>query len=242
MKLRKIFAGIAAAAVAVSTMALTAISASAYNAYIGVQTNPNWIFRNAWNDGTFGRDNYEHFNSLSADGKPADIEGTFTDVEFTTDGTYKVSLTGADLSDEEIFSLLFVSTDVPLSDSVTFSNVKVIIDGNTKYTFDEAYVSPDDTEYFNLLCINIWNGDVKDLFGYVMPNSSVEIEFTVSGLGDGAAAEPEAPAADAGESAPAADAAETTTTAPATGNVAVASVAAVMTVAGAAMIASRKRK
>ena len=208
-----------------------------------MQFQPSWIFRNAWNDGTYGRDNYDNFNNLSQDGAPADIAGTFTDVVITGDGTYKVSLTGADLSSEEIFSLLFISTDIPLDAGITISDVKVIIDGQTKYTFDEAYLNPDEKEYMSPTAINIWNDDLgkeDGLFGYTMPNDSVEMEFTVSGMGSGAAADTtdaaEAPA-DAAETP-----AETTTTSPTTGNVPAGIMLSVMAVAGTAAVISKKRK
>lgn len=243
MKLKKIIAAVAAAAVAVSTMAISVFADDSYNAYLGVQTNPSWIFRNAWNDGTYGRDNYDNFNNLSQDGAPADIAGTFTDVVITGDGTYKVSLTGADLSSEEIFSLLFISTDIPLDAGITISDVKVIIDGQTKYTFDEAYLNPDEKEYMSPTAINIWNDDLgkeDGLFGYTMPNDSVEMEFTVSGMGSGAAADTtdaaEAPADTVDTSA------ETTTTSPTTGNVPAGIMLSVMAVAGTAAVISRKRK
>lgn len=235
MKLKKILAAAAATAVALSTMAVNAFAADTYHAYLGVQTNPSWIFRNAWNDGSFGQD-YENFNSLSQDGAPADIAGTFTDVEITGDGTYKVSLTGADLSSEEKFSLLFVSTDIPLDAGVSITNVKVIIDGQTKYTFDEAFLSPDDKEYMNVMARNIWNDDLggdDGLFGYTMPNDSVEMEFTVSGMGSGAAA---ADTADTAGTAP------VETTSPTTGNASAAVMLSVMAAAGAAAAASKKRK
>ncbi|MDE6133073.1 MAG: hypothetical protein K2G04_06860 [Oscillospiraceae bacterium] len=240
MKIKKIIAAVAAAAVVVSTMAISVFADDSYNAYLGVQTNPNWIFRNSWNDGSFGRDNYDNFNNLSKDGAPADIAGTFTDVVITGDGTYKVSLTGADLSSEEIFSLLFISTDIPLDAGVTISNVKVIIDGQTKYTFDEAFLSPDEKTYMSPMAINIWNEDLgkeDGLFGYTMPNDSVEMEFTVSGMGSGAAADT-TEAADTAE----APAETTTTTSPTTGNVPAAVMVSVMAVAGTAAVISRKRK
>ena len=161
----------------------------------------------------------------------------------TGDGTYKVSLTGADLSSEEIFSLLFISTDIPLDAGITISDVKVIIDGQTKYTFDEAYLNPDEKEYMSPTAINIWNDDLgkeDGLFGYTMPNDSVEMEFTVSGMGSGAAADTtdaaEAPA-DAAETP-----AETTTTSPTTGNVPAGIMLSVMAVAGTAAVISKKRK
>ena len=242
MKIKKIIAAAAAAVVAISTMAISAFADDTYHAYLGVQTNPSWIFRNAWNDGTYGKDSYDSFDKLSKDGAPADIAGTFTDVEITGDGTYKVSLTGADLSDEEIFSLLFISTDIPVDAGVSITNVKVIIDGQEKYTFAEGYIPEDTGDYIQVQARNIWNDDLgkeDGLFAYMMPNDSVEMEFTVSGMGGGAAASNEADTAEAPAETPAET---TTTTSPTTGNVPAAVMVSVMAVAGAAAVASKKRK
>lgn len=241
MKKSRIFGVIAAAAMAVSAFVSMPVSAAdTYHAYLGVQTNPSWIFRNGWSDSSFGRDTYDSFNKLSKDGAPADIDGTFTDIDITGDGTYKVSLTGADLSDEELFSLLFVSTDIPVDAGVSITNVKVIIDGQTKYTFDEAYIPEDTGEYVTIQARNIWNDDLgkeDGLFAYTMPTDSVEMEFTVSGIGSAeaapAASEDAAPA-------PAVDTAPTTSAT--TGNLPVAAMASVMAVAGAAAVVSKKRK
>lgn len=240
MKKSRIFGAIAAAAMAVSAFVSMPVSAAdTYHAYLGVQTNPSWIFRNSWNDASFGKD-YEAFDKLSKDGAPADIAGTFTDVDITGDGTYKVSLTGTDLSGEDLFSLLFVSTDIPVDAGVAITDVKVIIDGSTKYTFDEAYIPEDTGEYINIQARNIWNDDLgkeDGLFAYTMPTDSVEMEFTVSGLASAAPA----PADDAADtSAPAADTAPTTSAS--TGNLPVAAMASVAAVAGAAAVVSRKRK
>ena len=240
MKIKKIIAAAAAAVVAVSTMAISAFADDTYHAYLGVQTNPSWIFRNGWTDASFGKD-YEAFDKLSKDGAPADIAGTFTDVEITGDGTYKVSLTGADLSDEEKFSLLFVSTDIPVDAGVSITNVKVIIDGQEKYTFAEAFIPEDTGEYIQVQARNIWNDDLggdEGLFVYTMPNDSVEMEFTVSGMGSGAAASDSA--ADTADTAETTE--TTTTTSPTTGNVPAAVMVSVMAVAGAAAVASKKRK
>lgn len=91
------------------------------------------------------------------------------------------------------------------------------------------------------MAINIWNDDLgkeDGLFAYVMPSSSVEMEFTVSGMGAGAAAPADDAAADT--SAPAADTAPTTSAS--TGNVPVAAMASVIAVAGVVAAVSRKRK
>lgn len=233
MKLKKILATVAAAAMALSALMIPTSAADTYHAYLGVQTQPNWIFRNGWNDGSFGRDVYDSFNKLSKDGAPSDIAGTFTDVEITGDGTYKVSLDGVDLSEEEFFSLLFISTDIPVDSGVKFTDVKVIIDGQTKYTFDEGYIPEDTGDYIQIQACNMWNDDLgkeDGLFGYMMPTDSVAMEFTVSGIAAGGAA--------------ADTTADTTaeTTSAGTGNTSAAVILSVMAVAGAAAVAAKKRK
>ncbi|MBQ8176294.1 MAG: hypothetical protein IJ035_04570 [Oscillospiraceae bacterium] len=242
MKKSRIISAIAAAAVAATTfvsMAIPASAADTYNAYIGVQTQ-NFTFRNAWNEGTYGKgitadDGTVWFDQLTGwDGPTAlDKGGDFTDVQITGDGTYKVGVTNFDFGSDEYLNLLFVSTDIPADSGVTISDVKVIMDGQTKYTFDEAFLSPDETAYLQPMAINIWNEDLggqDGLFGYVMPTSSVEIEFTVSNF-------PAGGAADTTEEAPA----DTTTTAPTTGNVPAAVMLSVMAVAATAAVVSKKR-
>lgn len=233
MKKSRFFGVLAAAAMAVTAFAaFPASAADTYHAYIGVQESSTWRFRNAWNDETYGKDS-GYFDELHMNGTEA-VGGSFEDAEITGDGTYSVK-GYFDWSDVETFSLLFVSTDIPLDAGISITDVNIIIDGNNKYTFDEAFLSPDDTEYMNVLAINQWNGDLTDLFPYTMPNESVEIQFTVSGMGSAAAAdtsaETDAPAADEG-----------TTASATTGNLPVAVMVTVAAVSGAAAIASRKRK
>ncbi len=240
MKKSRILSAITAAAIAATTfvsMAIPASAADSYHAYIGVQTQ-NFAFRNAWNDATYGQgitaeDGMVYFDQITGwEGATAlDKGGDFTDVEITGDGTYKVGVTNFDFGSDEYLNLLFVSTDMPLDCGVTISDVKIIMDGQTKYTFDEAFLSPDEKEYLQPMAINIWNSDLggqDGLFAYMMPTSSIEVEFTVSNFPAGAAAETteEAPAA---------------TEAPATGNVPAAVMLSVMAVAGAAAVVSKKK-
>ncbi|MBQ2823727.1 MAG: hypothetical protein IJF18_04025 [Oscillospiraceae bacterium] len=235
MKLTKIFGAIAAAALAITSLAIPTSAEGGYHAYIGVQS-ASYTFRNAWNDGTYGKDIVADdgtvwFDQLTGWDGPTALNkgGDFTDVEITDNGTYKVGVTNFDFGSDETFNLLFVSTDIPLDAGITISDVKVIMDGNTIYTFDEAFLSPDEKTYMQPMMINIWNEDLgkaDGLFGYMMPSSSLEVEFTVSGF-----TAPEAPAADTAET-------ESATT----GNAPVAATVAVLAVAGTAAIASRKRK
>ena len=247
MKKTRILSAVAAAALAVTSMSALTVSAeeNVYHAYIGVQS-ASYTFRNAWNEGTYGKDIVGEdgtvwFDQLTGWDGPTALNkgGVFTDAEITGDGTYSVSVTDFDFGEDETFNLLFVSTDIPLDAGVTISDVKVILDGQTKYTFDEAYLSPDELSYMSPMCINIWNDDLgkaDGLFGYMMPTDSIEIQFTVSGMAAAEAAPAETEAAV--EEAPAAD---TTTTPAATGNASAAAIAAVMAVAaGAAVVSKRK--
>jgi hypothetical protein len=265
MKMKKIMSVAAAAALTASLMAVapTASAEETYHAYIGVQS-ASFTFRNAWNEGTYGLgktgdDGMVYFDQLTGWDGPTAVNkgGVFTDAEITGDGTYTVSVTDFDFGDDETLNLLFVSTDIPQASGATISDVKIVMDGQTKYTFDDAYLSPDEQEYLQPMAINIWNDDLgkeDGLFGYVMPSDSIEVTFTVSGLGgaaaEEAAAEEEAPAEEAApaetEAVPAeteaAPAAAEETTPAATGNRSAMVVGSIMAVAAAAAVAIKKRK
>lgn len=195
MKFSKLLSTACAAAIAASALAIPASAEDvSYHAYLGVQS-ASYTFRNAWNDATYGQgvtsdDGMVYFDQLTGWENPGNIAvnkgGVFTDAEITGDGTYSVSVTDFDFGEDETLNLLFVSTDIPLDAGITISDVKVVMDGNTKYTFDEAYLSPDEKEYVSPMCINIWNEDLgkqDGLFGYMMPTDSIELQFTVSGTG-----------------------------------------------------------
>lgn len=193
MKFSKLLSTACAAAIAASALAIPASAEDvSYHAYLGVQS-ASYTFRNAWNEPSYGQgvtsdDGMVYFDQLTGwDGAtPLNKGGVFTDAEITGDGTYSVSVTDFDFGEDETLNLLFISTDIPLEAGITISDVKVIMDGNTKYTFDEAYLSPDEKEYVSPMCINIWNEDLgkqDGLFGYMMPTDSIELQFTVSGTG-----------------------------------------------------------
>ena len=269
MKKFRTLSAIAAAAMAVSMIPVSASAEdTTYHAYIGVQS-ASYSFRNAWYEPTYGQgvtgdDGMVYFDQITGWDGPTAVSkgGVFNDAEITGDGTYTVSVTDFDFGSDESLNLLFISTDIPLDSGVTISDVKVTLDGNTKYTFDEAYLSPDAKDYLEPMCINIWNDDLgkeDGLFGYTMPENSIELTFTVSGLGaaaddtaaeEEAATEDEAPAEEAAAEeteAPAEEAAAETeatteeTTAPKTGNTAAGALLAVMGVAAAAAVVSKRK-
>jgi len=268
MKKFRTLSAIAAAAMAVSMIPVSASAEDTYHAYIGVQS-ASYSFRNAWYEPSYGQgvtgdDGMVYFDQITGWDGPTAVNkgGVFNDAEITGDGTYTVSVTDFDFGSDESLNLLFISTDIPLDAGVTISDVKVTLDGNTKYTFDEAYLSPDAKEYVEPMCINIWNDDLgksDGLFGYTMPQDSIELTFTVSGLGaasddaateEAATEETEAPAEEAAaeeteapaeETAAETEAAAEETTAPKTGNTAAGALLAVMGVAAAAAVVSKRK-
>ena len=200
MKKTKMFSAMTAAAVAALSMsAVAAVPAFAddvdldgvYHAYIGVQS-ASYTFRNAYDDAQYGYgtkadDGTVWFDQLTGWDGPTAVNKptTFNDAVIKGNGTYKVSMSDFDFGEDETLNLLFVSTNIPLNDQVKVTDVNVYMDGQKKYTFDEAYMNPDATTYMNWQQINIWNEDLgkeDGLFGYVMPQDNISIEFTVSGF------------------------------------------------------------
>ncbi|MBQ9142099.1 MAG: hypothetical protein IJX63_09960 [Lachnospiraceae bacterium] len=176
-----------------------------YHAYIGVQT-PTWIFRNSWDDATYGKDSgcFDQMGFIDGDWLPQG--GTFTDVEITGNGTYTVKVEGYDFSGnfqdapilgaDGLFNLLFVSTDLPVNDAVVISNVVLKMDGSVISEQADAFLDADSKEVQKVLLANIWNNEITALPYYAAPKQSIEISFDVSGFAnDAVVAEPEAPVA-----------------------------------------------
>ena len=260
MKKSKMIAAIAAAAVSASVLA---VSAGAYNAYIGLQTTP-YSFRNSWTEASYGKatpyfngwivwgqgDTPEESFPDYEDNFDYDINGyvlpaTYTDASFDTDGTYTVKASGIDwtVDGASDFNLVFASTDLPANQGIVIKDASVSVDGTVVKTLDT--VTYDETaQYIDIFFANIWNPDVG-AWGLAFPTSDVSITFTVEGLGGGAPA-----AVDAAAEVTAAPAAADTTTAaatsskgsPDTGIADVAVVAGLAIAAGAGIVLTRKRK
>ena len=142
------------------------------------------------------------------------LPATYTDVKIDKDGTYKVGVTDFDwaLDGASAFNLLFVSTDIPFDKDAgedgasiaKFSDCKIIVDGTVASEIADPIVDTEDGKksgYTKVLFANIWNKDLESYAG-AYPTKSLEIEFTVSGLGGGeeetpAPADTDAPATDA---------------------------------------------
>lgn len=162
-----------------------------YHAYFGVQT-PTWIFRNAHDDATYGKDS-GCFDQLGfIEGEWIAQGGQFTDVEIAGNGTYTVGMTGFDFSGtfneqpilgaDGLFNLLFVSTDLPMNDGIVISDVTLKMDGKEITTQESAFLDQDSKEVKKILLANIWNNEIPALPYYAAPTQSIEISFTVSGF------------------------------------------------------------
>lgn len=241
MKIKKIVAAIAAAAVAVSTMAVSAFAAQNTDSLA---------------DGTA----YLNIN----DSEWSDFGATWENVQITGDGDYTVSMTGADGIALAQFNALEVKNgETFFNRTYTITVTSIMING-VEQKIGEGYTCSADGAAINtrVNLYNEWNspnedvsddgavdcraadGDVMSKTATMIDSSCLEagtndivVKFTVAGTGAAAAADT---TADTAETTDAAATTETTSTA--TGNASAAMIAAVMAAAGVAAIAAKKRK
>ena len=160
-----------------------------YHAYIGIQTE-NYIFRNAWDEASYGRDSqdnpgfFDRLTGWDADSNAVDYGGTFEDAVVLGEGTYTVSATLGDmgLGSDSFFRLLFVSTEIPsklVKDGfMTIDDVQIKIGADATRKYTDIDVSGD---YVRLVVIDQYNRS-EDPFGYNMPTagSAITVTFTVT--------------------------------------------------------------
>lgn len=244
MKIKKIVAAIAAAAVAVSTMAVSAFAAQNTDSLA---------------DGTA----YLNIN----DSEWSDFDATWENVQITGDGDYTVSMTGADGIALAQFNALEVKNgETFFNRTYTITVTSIMING-TEQKIADGYTCSADANAINtrVNLYNEWNspsedvsddgnvdcraadGDFMSKTATMIDSSCLEagtndivVKFTVAGTGVDAAADTTAAPAETTETGSAAETTETTSTA--TGNASAAMIAAVMAAAGVAAIAAKKRK
>ena len=166
--------------------------AADYNAYFGFQTE-NYIFRNAWDDASYGKavEDGAYFGQMTGwDGDVAvSYGGTYADAAVTANGTYTVSLTTGDMAfgPDTFFRMLYVSTDIPSKavkeGVITISDVKVKFgEGKTQ---DLNYVNTSG-DYAKISLIDEYDSKVPGELAYTMPGAgeTITVTFTVSGLAD----------------------------------------------------------
>lgn len=167
-----------------------------YNAYLMLQT-PNWTFRNAHDDAFYGMEGSSWADLgltwgqyLVHQDHPGETWGAITDAVIAGNGTYSVKITdfGTIFADDfaaagqDYFNIIAISTDLPAGADVTITDVKLIIDGQVRHTYDEAYINEESTGTLQILIQNIWNADVKEISYYAAPTESLEIQFTIAGF------------------------------------------------------------
>lgn len=95
------------------------LTSKTYGAYIAVQSDPNYIFRNDWEEPSYGRDaDNDVFTKLAKtnnDGTITDYGATFEDAVISGNGTYTCSMTTGDMGfgEDTAFHFFRVSTDIP---------------------------------------------------------------------------------------------------------------------------------
>jgi hypothetical protein len=162
-----------------------------YHAYIGFQT-PKYSFRNSWSgDSGYGHDTDE-FNQVTgwdSNSEEIVVPGTFQDVEIAGNGTYTVSVTGLEFPDgefdsQEYMNLIFFSTDIPVNDTIQFSDVTLKVDGST-VSSTSPKVNPEAVNYLEVQVQSTYSEDENlKTIGYynAAGMSEMSITFTVSGF------------------------------------------------------------
>lgn len=163
-------------------------SADGSHAYIAVQTKV-YTFRNAHDDATYGKDS-EWFNTLIKWGEDSDGDGkddiidtgaTFQDAVITGNGTYKVSVSGYDFSQDcDGLNMLYISTDLPFNTAMGIDDVVIYCD-DTAYPVAKPVVMADAAGNLCIEVVNIYNTELAAT-EYVMPLNSLAIEFTLTGM------------------------------------------------------------
>ena len=158
-----------------------------YNVYLRLQT-PNWTFRDGWNEANgIGSENWGQWIKNNDSGATF---GVVTDAKIQGNGTYTVSITdfGTVFADDfaaagqEYFNILGLSTDLPLNDGISITNVVTKMDGKEIDVQEVAYQNPDSKELYDVVVQNKWNSDKATIAYYAAPTTSIEITFTISGF------------------------------------------------------------
>lgn len=165
--------------------------AADYNGYIAVQSE-NYVFRNDWEEPSYGRDaDNDAFSKLAlieSDGSITDKGAVFQDAVITGNGTYTVSMTVGEpgFGTDTFFRYFRVATDIPAQlvneGYVQITDVKVKF-GDSKT--QEGVIVWTDGDWVKLVVVDEYN-KLEAPFGYTVPapGTTVVFTFTVSGLAD----------------------------------------------------------
>ncbi len=221
MKLKKIIAAAAAAAVSLSAMAMNVFAADEYSAVLGF-ADTAWAAQDWESSVTVTGDGQYTLESTAVAGAAdfgvfvVDIQGMYAGAPEATAVLDKVEVDGSEIS--------FDAAKIIYGDIEEKGNYRIEIYNQYGDTKNDSPVNQ-----------------------ATAVSSSIKVTFTVSGLGGGEAAPAETEAAEETTAAPAeettaAPAADSTTQTAATGNASSVIMLSVMALAGVAAAASRKRK
>lgn len=179
-----------------------------YNAYLIFQCPDTWVYRDDWTNETSGLLGYndgvsDYFTHVTwndgATEEEKNLGGTVTDAVIDGNGTYTVSIEGAEpgLHGSTKWNMLYVSTTIPYSclelGGVQITDAVLKIDGK-KVGIDALITKGDEVKskthpevngvYTGIQFINTYNKENPNaLDSAPIPQKSISITFTVSGLG-----------------------------------------------------------
>ncbi len=169
---------------------LAALLAADYHAYVAVQSDPSYIFRNDWNDKDYGRDTnpevFAQLNRTSTEGVDS-YGGSFEDATITGSGTFVASMTTGEkgFDADTGFHFWRVTTDIP-SRLVTEGHITAecslkIGDGKT----NTGVIVHTEGEYVQFVVVDNYNSIGVD-FGWMVPapNTTSVFTITINGLTD----------------------------------------------------------
>lgn len=162
-----------------------------YNAALGLRTDKNTT--NIYRMGYYHKESAgtKRWKHLSTGTYPSEnyrqLEGKFKDVKIKGNGKYTVSLENADFMGETDFSKMQVSTDIPDTGQIKFSNMVVKINGEEVGNFKKPYVDNNKEAKGNccLLVINKERTDFEGIDSNCVPQGTenkITISFKVSGF------------------------------------------------------------
>ena len=169
---------------------LAAMLSAEYHGYVAVQSE-NYIFRNDFEDATYGRDGeqadfFTHLTGWDAENNAVNYGGSFEDATITGNGTYTVTMTTGEMGfgTDSFFRYFRVATDIPArlvkEGHVTITDAKVKIgEGKTQ----EGLIVHTEGDWVKIVVTDEYN-KLDAGFGYTLPgaNTKVVFTFTVNGL------------------------------------------------------------
>lgn len=167
-------------------------STKGIHAYIMYQTS-TWDYRNEYKPLYQLSNNQHSWEYATGSGAELTKERTkVTDVMITGDGEYKVALEGIDLSGANVFKLLGVATDIDkkVYPDVQMTDATIKFDGKVQGESRCILVNKKDNPYLTFMAINSYDpvksnyplGEVNENEELSLPEHSIEITFTISGM------------------------------------------------------------